>query len=54
MKRIVLYSLADALALFAFHAKADEHAMFTGGIDSQALMNEKTKLTTLNPGGNVA
>jgi hypothetical protein len=54
MKRIVLSSLAGALALLASHAMADDHAMFTGGMDPQAPMNVQTQLCTLNPGKTMA
>ena len=54
MKRIVLSSLAGALALLASNAMADDHAMFTGGMDPQAPMNVQTQLCTLNPGKTMA
>jgi len=54
MKRIVLSSLAGALALIASHAMADDHAMFTGGMDPQAPMNAQTQLCTLKPGKTMA
>ena len=54
MKRLVLSSIAGALALFSSLSSADDHATFTGGMDPQAPMNAQTQLCTLKPGKTMA
>ena len=54
MKRLVLSSIAGALALFSSLSSADDHATFTGGMDPQAPMNVQTQLCTLKPGKTMA
>ena len=54
MKRLVLSSIAGALALLCSLSSADDHATFTGGMDPQAPMNAQTQLCTLKPGKTMA
>ena len=54
MKRLVLSSIAGALALLCSLSSADDHATFTGGMDPQAPMNVQTQLCTLKPGKTMA
>ena len=54
MKRLVLSSIAGALALLCSLSSADDHATFTGGMDPQAHMNAQTRLSTLKPGKTMA
>lgn len=42
MRRLVLSSIAGALALLSSLSSADEQATFTGGLDPQAPMNVQT------------
>ena len=54
MKRLVLWSIAGALALLCSLSSADDHATFTGGMDPQAPVSLQTQLCTSKPGNTMA
>ena len=54
MKNVLIATIAFVITAFSSITIADDHAVFTGGMDPQQPMNAQTQLCTLNPGKTMA
>ena len=54
MKNALIAAIVFVITAFSSITIADDHAVFTGGMDPQQPMNAQTQLCTLNPGKTMA